>query len=193
MRVLYFAAAFLVMGTLAAFAARSFFRPGGSEFLSGPQVGSKVPGVFEALNINGKDAGEEACLYCRYGSAPVVMIFASKPTETLTTLLQPIEKGAAESAKAREVGACLVITQRNKEIRDSLGKLADKENYKQIVLGMIEPGGLKKYQLHADAEVTVLFYSNQVVRVNHAYKAGEFTEQVAREVGKEAADFLSAK
>jgi antitoxin component of MazEF toxin-antitoxin module len=58
---------------------------------------------------------------------------------------------------------------------------------------MIEARFLKKYQLHPDAEVTVLLYSNQVIRVNRAYKKDEFTEKLAREVGEEAAKFLAAK
>jgi len=202
MRVLYFIAAFIAMGTLAAFVTRSLFAPAGlatgqaadaNEFVSGPQVGSKIPGPFEALNINGKDAGEEACLYCRYGNAPVVMIFATKPTDGLNALIWHIEKAAVEAGKTGEVGACAVITESNADTKTALTKLADKENLKQVVLGMIEPRFLKKYQLHSAAEVTVLLYSKQVVRVNHAYKSGELTEKVASDLGQEAAIFLAEK
>jgi hypothetical protein len=199
MRAIYFMGAFIVMGTLAAFAARYLFAPsaqvagqGTDEFLSGPPVGSKVPGPFEPLNINGEKAGEESCLYCRFGTRPVAMIFATKPTDTIAALLQPIEKGAVETSKTKEVGACLVITNSNEDIKNALNKLADKENYKQVVLAMIETAGVKRYQLHPDAEVTVLLYSKGVVRVNHAYKAGGFTDKVAKEVGLAAANFLAA-
>ncbi len=202
MRVLYFVAAFVAMGMLAAFVSRSLFAPSGlatgqaadpNEFVSGPQVGSKIPGPFEALNINGKDAGEEACLYCRYGNAPVVMIFATKPTDGLNALVRDIEKAAVEATKTGEVGACAVITENNADTKTALTKLADKENLKHVVLGMIEPRFLKKYQLHSAAEVTVLLYSKQVVRVNHAYKTGELTEKVASDLGREAATFLAEK
>ncbi|HEV3439216.1 MAG TPA: hypothetical protein VG122_17750 [Gemmata sp.] len=202
MRVLYFIAAFVAMGTLAAFVARTLFAPTGlatgqpadpKEFLSGPQVGSKIPGPFEPLNINGKDAGEEACLYCRYGNAPVVMIFATKPTEGLDALVRHVEKAAVEAGRSGGVGACVVITESNEDTKTALSKLADKENLKQVVLGMIEPRFLKKYQLHSAAEVTVLLYSKLVVRVNHAYKPGELTEKVASDLGKEAATFLAEK
>jgi hypothetical protein len=203
MRAVYFMAAFVSMAAIGMLIAREFFSPGGSlegqqagsgEFVSGPQVGSKIPGPFEPLNINGENAGEGACLYCRYGNAPVVMIFAAKPSKALTVLIRSIEKAAVEAGKTGEVGACVVITESNDVIKDALFKLADKENLKKVVLGMIDPRHLKKnYKLHSDAEVTVLLYSNQFVRVNHAYKAGEMTEKVAAEVGEEAAKFLTVK
>ena len=201
MRAIYFVGAFILMGTLASFIARSFFTPSNqavgqpaeaTEFLSGPQVGSKIPGPFEVFNINGEKAGEQDCLYCRYGNAPVAMIFAAKPTEAITALLKPIEKSAAESRKNKDsvVGACLVVTESSDEIKSALTKLSNQENYKQVVLGMIEPRFLKKYKLHPEAAVTVLLYSNQVIRINRAFKTGELTEKVAREVGDEAAQFL---
>lgn len=200
MRVFYFIGAFIVMGMLAAFMARNLFAPSGlatgrpndpNEFLSGPQVGAKIPGPFEPLNINGKDAGEEACLYCRYGNAPVVMIFATKPTEGLTALVRQVEKAAVGTGKGDEVGACVVITESNAETKTALTKLADQENLKKVVLGMVQRGQLKKYQLHPDAEVTMLLYSKQVIRVNHAYKAGELTEKVAGDLGNEAVKFFA--
>jgi hypothetical protein len=203
MRALYFLAAFLGVATLSTFVARSYFYPGEQAdggpaldpnvFQSGPQVGSKIPGPFEPLNINGPDAGKEECLYCRYGDVPVAMIFATKPTEALSALIRRVEKAAEQAGKAGEVGACLVVTQSNADVEKALTKLADKENLKQVVLGMIEPRLLKKYQLHPDAEVTVLLYSKHVVRVNQAYKAGEFTEKVAEELGNETTKFLAAK
>jgi hypothetical protein len=200
MKIIFFIASFVAMGTLAAFVTRGYFIVGDKPsettgFISGPQVGAKVPGPFEPFNINGEKAGEESCLFCRYGNAPVVMIFASKPTEPVIALLQTLEKIAAEARKTEdyEVGVCLVMTQSNDEIKKSLTQLSNKENYKHVVLGMIDPQFLKRYRLNAEAEVTVLLYSNQVVRVNHAYKSGELTEKVARDIGDETAAFLAAR
>lgn len=199
MRVLYFLVSFVAIGALAAYITGVYMSTGelaqdqpadSTEFLSGPQVGSKVPGPFEVFNINGKDAGEEACLFCRYGNSRVAMIFASKPSPILTTLVQHLEKAAAVAGKEKDLGACVVVTQQNDEIKTSLTKIADQENPKLVVLGMTEPNYLKKYKLHRDAEVTVLFYSNSVVRVNRAYKTGELTDKNAAELGDEAAKFL---
>src|SRR5579872_4606710 len=111
MRYLYFACAFVAMAMLSGFVTRYCFSPNNqaagqaadtTEFISGPQVGSKIPGPFEPFNINGEKAGEEECLYCRYGNSPVAMIFAAKPIDALVALLQPIEKSAMEARKGKK-------------------------------------------------------------------------------------------
>jgi hypothetical protein len=162
------------------------------EFISGPQVGSKLPGPFEPLNINGADAGDEACLFCKYGNAPVVMIFASKPSDALTSLVQKVEKAAA-GASRDEIGACVVVTDASAETKTALNKLAGKENLKHVVLGMIEAEKMKQYELHPDAVVTVLLYSNQVVRLNRAFKTGELTEKAIAELAEETTKHYAAK
>ena len=161
------------------------------EFESGPQVGSKLPGTFEPFNINGADAGDECCLYCKYGNSPVVMIFASKPSDALGALVTRIEQAAAETKG--EGGACVVVTDTGEATKVELTRLAGKENLKHVVLGVIDPKQLKKYALHPDAETTVLLYSKQVVRVNRALKAGELNEKAIAEIADQAAKHYAAK
>src|SRR5262245_44737020 len=132
MRAFYIAAAVVGLGVGAVAAYLAAGRTQGDpapagEFVSGPQVGSKLPGPFEPLNINGSEAGDEACLYCKYGTAPVVMIFASKPGDALNALVRKIEKAAAD-AKREEVGACVVVTDASAGTKTALGKLAGQEN-----------------------------------------------------------------
>jgi hypothetical protein len=195
MRAFYTAVVILGLGAgvVAAYLATytSCQLPPDGEFLSGPQVGSKLPGPFEPLNINGADAGDEACLFCKYGNSPVVMVFASKPSGALTALVRKIEKAAAE-AKG-EVGACVVVTDASADTKTALNKLADNENLKHVVLGMIDAAKLKKYQLHPDAEVTVLLYTKQLVKVNRAFKTGELTGKVVGEVADEAAGLYAGR
>src|SRR5881227_3574066 len=72
-------AASLVIGLFAIASALA-----GENLKSGPQVGEKVPGPFEPLNLTGDKAGEKACLFCKNGSHPVAMIFARDISEPLT-------------------------------------------------------------------------------------------------------------
>jgi hypothetical protein len=58
------------------------------DFLSGPQVESKIPGPFEPILMNGPNAGDAVCLYCQLGNAPTVMIFAPKPTDRLAAFVR---------------------------------------------------------------------------------------------------------
>jgi len=194
MRVFYIAVAVvgLAVGAVAAYlAAGRTTEPDNGEFVSGPQVGSKVPGAFEPLHINGPDAGDEECVFCKYGNSPVVMVFAAKPTEALASLVRKMEKAAGE-AKG-EVGACVVVTDTSDATKAELGKLAGKENLKRVILAVIDPRKLKKYALHPEADVTVLLYSKQFVSVNRAFKSGELSEKAVAEIADEVAKFYAGK
>lgn len=198
MRIFYFLAAFIVFATAAAFLARGVFNPSDvaseqpGEFRSGPRADAKVPGPFEPLNINGASAGKEECLYCRYGNSPTVMVFAARPSESLTTLIRNLDKAAAASGKPDDkVGACVIVTESNPETQAALAKIASQENLKHVILGVIDRQEVKHYKLNPEAEETVLLYSKHVVRANHAYKAGELTQKAAEELGTEATKFLA--
>jgi hypothetical protein len=160
------------------------------EFASGPPVGSKLPGTFEPLNINGPDAGTDQCIVCKYLNSPVVMVFARQPGPAVANLVAKLEQ-AAQGAK-RSVGACVVFTDTNDSTQAQLKKLADEKSLRQVVLGVINASQLKSYRLHPDADCTVIFYDKQVIRVNRAFKTGEFTATAADEVAKQAADYYAA-
>ncbi len=55
-----------------------------------------VPGPFECFNINGKAKGRPHCLVCKFGLAPVVLIFTKEPAEgkdgPLNDLLEQLDK-----------------------------------------------------------------------------------------------------
>jgi len=153
-----------------------------AELRSGPQVGATVPGPFEPLNLNGPDAGDDCCLYCKFGNIPVTMVFAPKPSDGLAKLVRDLEAAAAAANKAGEVGACVVVTDTSAATRRALGKLADDANLRHVVLAVIDPAKLKDYELSPDAAATVLLYSRRVVRVNHAFRTGELTDQAVRAV-----------
>lgn len=167
-----------------------FAAPAG-EFVSGPQVGTKLPGTFEPLHINGGDAGEECCIFCQYGNGPVAMVFAAKPSPAVAGLVAKLEKIAA-GAKG-PTGACVIVMDTSNESRTELKQLAERQNLKHVVLAVINPGELKRYAVHPDAENTVILFNNQVVRVNRAFRAGELTEAAAEQIAKQAREHYAAK
>jgi len=148
---------------------------------SGPQVGDKVPGPFEPLHLTGPDAGEESCLFCKYGNDPVVMIFARTQSDGLTKLIAAADK-AAEKHKDAELGAAVVYLDTSDPLKKSAKKLADDAKLKLTVLTCIKPADLEAYKIAADADVTVLLYDKRTVRANHAFKKGELTEKAVEKV-----------
>jgi hypothetical protein len=145
------------------------------EITSGPQVGQTVPGQFDALTINGPTAGEECCLYCRYGNAPVAMAFAAKPSADLAKLVKVLEAAAAKAEG--EIGACVVVTDTSPATRKALGRLADDAKLKRVVLAVVKPESIEDYAVSPDAALTVVLYSRKLVRVNRAFRTGELDEK----------------
>jgi hypothetical protein len=142
---------------------------------SGPQVGEMVPGPFQPLNVNGPAAGKNACLYCRYGTNPVVMIFAREASPQLVSLLGRVD--AATAAHGDEaLGSCAIFCNNAEELPGQLAQLAKQCNLNHIVLATFAADGPPRYKIAPDADVTILLYTHGTVKANHSFKKGELTE-----------------
>jgi hypothetical protein len=143
---------------------------------SGPQVGDDVPGPFHPLNVTGEKAGEKNCLFCSNGSNPVAMIFARETSDELTALIKKID-ACTEKNKDNKMGSFVVFLSDSEGLADQLKKLAEKESIKRCVLSIDNPSGPKAYNVSKDADVTVVLYTNRVVKANYAFKKGELKEK----------------
>jgi hypothetical protein len=142
---------------------------------SGPQVGEMVPGPFQPLNVNGPNAGQKACLYCRFGTNPVVMIFAREASPQLVSLLKRVD--AATAAHGDDsVGSCAIFCNDAEGLPEQLDQLAKQTNLNHIVLATFAADGPSRYKIAPDADVTVLLYTHGTVKANHSFKTGELTE-----------------
>jgi hypothetical protein len=161
------------------------------DLTSGPQVGQTVPGLFDALTLNGPTAGEECCLYCRYGNGPVAMTFAPKPSADLAKLVRVLEAAAAKAEG--EIGACVVVTDTSPATRKALGRLADDAKLKHVVLAVVRPDAVQDYAVSPDAALTVVLYSRKVVRVNRAFKPGELDEKALAAVSADVTKHFDSR
>jgi hypothetical protein len=141
---------------------------------SGPQVGTKVPGPFEPLNVTGPDAGKKACLYCRNGTRPVVMIFAREMTPQLLDLLKRVDVATAAQGDG-SLGSCAIFCNDAEGVPAQLAQLAKQNNLNHIILATFAATGPPRYQIAADADVAVLLYTHCTVKANHSFKKGELT------------------
>lgn len=165
-------------------------RAGGLE--SGPQVGDRLPGPFEPLHLNGPDAGEEACLYCRYGNDPVVMVFARSQSDGLARLVRAAETAGA-AHKAAGLAACVVYLDTSEPLKAAATRLADREKLRYVTLACVKPSAVADYRIAAGADVTVLLYSKRTVRANHAFRVGELTDAGVRTVIADLPKILPAE
>ena len=161
------------------------------EFSSGPQIGSTVPGQFLTVPVNGPDAGDETCLYCKYGNAPVVMVFAPKPSEELEKLVKALEVAVGKAPEA--CGVCAIVTDESAATRRTLGKLADDARLKRTILATVDPARVKDYELNPAAGVTLVMYSRKVVRWNDTFKPGKLDDKSVERIAAEAKKHLGVK
>jgi hypothetical protein len=157
---------------------------------SGPQVGDKVPGAFEPFNLTGTNAGEECCLFCKFGTDPTVMIFAAEPSDALTALSKRVDDLCVKHKKD-DLGACAIVYRKGTAQRESLKALAAKQGYKEVILATLDEAP-KKYAISPDADVTVLIYTGAAVKANHAFRKGELDEKGIAAVVKDVAKILPA-
>jgi hypothetical protein len=138
---------------------------------SGPQAGAKVPGPFEPFNVTGTNAGEECCLFCKFGVDPTVMVFAKDLSEPLTGLVKRLDELNVKYKKA-DLGTCAIFCDKGTRLRGHLKTLADKQGFKEIILATMEQPP-KAYAINNDADVTVIVYVGAAVKANHAFRKGE--------------------
>jgi hypothetical protein len=151
------------------------------QLVSGPQVGKDVPGPFHPLNVNGRSAGKKNCLYCEYGNAPVVMVFARESSPAVTNLVKKIDQCTVKHAK-EELNSCVIFLNDAEELPKQLKALVEKEGIKTTVLAVDNRQGPEDYKIAKDADVTVLVYTDRNVRANRAFRRGELNEQQVEQV-----------
>ena len=167
-----------------------------ASLVSGPQVDSKVPGAFEPYNVTGEAAGQKNCLVCQNGENPVVMIFARQVTPELTRLLKRVDQVTGKHKDA-EMGSFVVFVGGDKGLETQLKDMARDQELKNIVLAIWsdadQPAGPKKYRVNPDADVTVVLYTDLMVKANHAYDKGELTDKDIDAITGEVAKILPQK
>ncbi len=148
---------------------------------AGPQKGEKLPGPFHPLNINGEAAGKKACLFCRFGDSPVVMVFARAATPEVAALVKKLEAAVAKNRDA-ELQSCVIFCSDESGLQAKLEELAKKNDIKEVILGIDNPAGPDDYNITKDADVIVLLYVERTVKGNHAFRKGEFNQKAIEKV-----------
>lgn len=104
------------------------------------------------------------------------MIFAREISDSLTSLVKAIDTATLKNSGAK-MGSFVVFCNDDDSLKEKLKKLSEKENLKKTILTLDNPTGPSKYEIAKDADITVVLYYKQKVKVNKAYKKGELTEK----------------
>ena len=120
------------------------------------------------------------------------MVFAREVSDSLTSLVKKIDEATQKNNDCR-MGSFVVFCNDEEGLKKKLEDLADKEKLKKTILTIDNPAGPEGYDIAKDADVTVLLYVGQQVKVNHAYKKGELTQGEVDKIMSELPKILDKK
>ncbi len=139
---------------------------------SGPKVGEELPGTFVPKNITGPEAGQTTCVFCEYGESPVVMVFAREISEPVTRLIKRLDSATGQH-KAAGLASCVVFLSNEAGLPRQIKQVAEQEQVRHTILRTFKPEGPRGYNLAKDASVTVVLFTDRVVKAKHVFGKGE--------------------
>jgi hypothetical protein len=163
-------------------------------FKSGPEVGEKLQTPFEPLNVNGSAAGQKKCQFCANGSCPVVMVFAREVSDPVKKLIKEVDAATVKNGDAK-MGSFFVFLGDEEATEAKLKDLVKSEDLKKTILcvdGNSSPE-VEAYKVAKDADVTVVLYTNRVVKANHSFKKGAMTDKDVEKVIADLPKILPSK
>jgi hypothetical protein len=150
---------------------------------TGDQPTDKAPlrqgdsvGVFYVTKIagaanDGVEPGEQLCYRCRYGSSPIVMIFARRTGGRVTELVKRIDKAVFSNRRRRLKGLVTMMGENSSDVIKAAGEMAAAAGVTHVpvvVAKELQTGPLN-YKLPADAEVTVVVAKDSQVVKTHTF------------------------
>ena len=90
----------------------------------------------------------------------------------MTSLVKKVDEVNKEQGKT--MGSFVVFLSDDEGMEKQLKALAEKQKLEKTALMLENPSGPSDYQINKKADVTVILYVGKKVKVNRAYKKGEF-------------------
>ncbi|MFG0264218.1 MAG: hypothetical protein ACF8AM_03590 [Rhodopirellula sp. JB055] len=124
---------------------------------------TKVAGAED----DGVEAGEALCYRCKYGSRPMVMVFARQTGEPVAKLVKEIDSAVAANGDAQLKGFVTLFGDKADNLKSQGKKMAGK-NVPVVVAK--DKNGPANYKL-SDAQVTVVIANDSQVVARHEFDA----------------------
>lgn len=135
-------------------------------------------GVFYVTKVAGADddgvrPGEQLCYRCRYGSSPMVMVFARRTGGRVTELVKRIDRAVFSNRKRRLKGLVTMMGDSSSAVKAAAGEVAAaaKVEHVPVVVAKEVKTGPLNYKLPADADVTVVVAKDSQVVKTHTFNS----------------------
>ena len=153
-----------------------------AEVTRGPAVGDMV-GAFTVTKVTGNpddniSDGQHLCYRCKTGNKPVVMIFARSADEQLAKLLKELDEELDEHKEDKLTGFVNMIGADADTLKKASAEFVAKHGIKRIAFVVPEDtkDGPPDFKIASDADVTIVCYKSGTVVANHAFAAGQLSD-----------------
>ncbi len=121
----------------------------------------------------------------------MVSIFAREITDDLTSLVKQVDTLVAKN-KDKNMAAFVVLLSDDPDAAEpKLKEFAKKHKIKNTPLTVFDGvAGPRNYKIAKDADVTVLMWSRQKVKVNHAFRKGILNKVSIKKIVADTAKIL---
>ncbi len=124
---------------------------------------------------DGVEDGEELCYRCRYGSRPMVMVFARETGGKVADLVKQIDSAVAENDESQFKGLLTLLGDDAGQLKADATALAAKASVKQVPLVVAKETktGPTNYKISEDAAITVVVANDSQVVTTHTFSADD--------------------
>ena len=133
--------------------------------LSGMKIIKKgdTVGVFYVTKVAGAVAdgvqpGQRLCYRCRFGTKPMVMVFARKTGKRLTDLVSYIDRSVAENRSAKLKGLVTLLGSDKDDLKEAAKVILNNAKVEEIPVAIATEQGVRanQYQLPENADITIV-------------------------------------
>jgi len=133
-------------------------------------------GVFYVTKVAGAEndgvaPGERLCYRCRYGSRPLVMVFARKSGRRLTDLVRRLDSEVARNRRSSLKGLVTFVGTDAEALKQSATDVAQTAIVKEVPVAISRDSeaGPVNYKLPTQAEITVVVAKDSQVVTTHTF------------------------
>jgi hypothetical protein len=118
------------------------------------------------------------------------MVFAREINDPLTSLVKKMD--GINKEKGSKMASVVVFLGDDEAMEKAIKGLAEKEKVEKTTLMLANKAGPEDLHINKNADVTVLLYVGKKVKVNRAYKKGEFKAEEVENIVKDLPKILEA-
>ena len=162
-----------------------------AEIQSGLEKGAGVP-PFDVKDVTGPNKeGDELCYRCRYGSQPVVSIFAKEMSDEVAQLSKELDKVIAKNRDQKMAGFVVLMTDDPAKAAPALTAAAEKHKIEQMPLTTYKGiAGPKGYKINSKADVTVMMWVEGKVKVSQGMSKSDLNKEMIAKLVSETKTIL---